>query len=392
MVPYRSIFCYAWDIAEVDVSALVDDLKGRHLNTLTLAGSYHAGKFLRPHGRSGRVYFPEDGTAYFKTTSSRYGEIKPLENSLLAERDIFAECCQSAEMDVTAWMVLMHNSRLGLAHPHACVQNAFGDRYIYSLCPSAPAARDYAIAICADVSESYPVSGLTLETPGFLPFVHGYHHEFAMVRQNKWLENLLGLCFCEHCLAGASASGIDAVGLQGRTRAAIDRYLQSDVDYPDDMAAAFWQADTIFDDDLSAFLRWRCRVVERLVADIRAAVRADATVSVIPSVARPTSAAWYEGSDLAGLANVADKLEVCFYEPSPARISSDLFDVTHRLNRTDVLRAVLRPGHPDLKDCESVAAAVATLTSHGVNDISFYSYGHLRTASLDWVGSALAHV
>jgi hypothetical protein len=32
-----------------------------------MAGSYHAGKFLRPHGKSGKVYFPEDGTAYFRT-------------------------------------------------------------------------------------------------------------------------------------------------------------------------------------------------------------------------------------------------------------------------------------------------------------------------------------
>ena len=37
------------------------------LNTVTLAGSYHAGKFLRPHGTAGKVYFPEDGTVYFRT-------------------------------------------------------------------------------------------------------------------------------------------------------------------------------------------------------------------------------------------------------------------------------------------------------------------------------------
>ena len=41
------------------------------LDTVTLAGSYHAGKFLRPHGQSGKVYFPEDGTVYFKANAGR---------------------------------------------------------------------------------------------------------------------------------------------------------------------------------------------------------------------------------------------------------------------------------------------------------------------------------
>ena len=54
------------------------------LDTVTIAGSYHAGKFLRPHGRNGKVYFPEDGTTYFRTDGSRYGAIKPFPNSLLA--------------------------------------------------------------------------------------------------------------------------------------------------------------------------------------------------------------------------------------------------------------------------------------------------------------------
>ena len=387
---YRSMYCYAWDLAEAGVSAVADTLRARHINVITLAGAYHAGKFLRPHGRSGKVYFPEDGTAYFKTRPDRYGAIKPVENSLLAERDIFDECCRLDGMGVTAWMVLMHNSRLGQAHPEACVENAFGDRYIYNLCPAAPAARAYATALCADIADAYPVIGLTLETPGFLPFQHGYHHEFGLVRQNAWLDNHLGLCFCAHCREGARADDIDAEALRHRVRAAIDSYLASDVDHDDDMAAAYWLSDIVLDPDLGRFLRWRCRTVESLIAEIRAAVRPDATVAVIPSVARPTAGGWYEGSDLAGLARVADRVEVCFYEPSVARIRSDLHDAARRVGDVGVLRGVLRPGHPDLTCEDQVIAAVRALHDGGVSDISFYNYGHLRAASLDWMGTALA--
>lgn len=384
------MYCYAWDLKDVGVTAFAEELRARHLNTITLACAYHAGKFLRPHGQSGKVYFPEDGTAYFRFHDARYGDIKPQANHLTDEQDILSECCSLADMPVNAWMVLMHNSRLGARHAEACVANAFGDRFIYSLCPATPAAREYAVALCQDVSDGYPVAGLTLETPGFLPFEHGYHHEFALLRQNAWLNNLLGLCFCDHCTAGAAAAGIDAAGLRGRVAAMIDGYLASDIDYDDDMADAFWLADIVTDPDLGRFLTWRCGVVESLIGEIRQAVRDDCVISVLPSVARPTAGAWYEGSDLAGLTRVADCLEVCFYEPGPERIRADLHDVMRRVGDVGRLRAVLRPSHPDLRNGDMVAQAVQTLSAAGIEDVGFYNYGHLRPASLDWMAAALS--
>ena len=174
------------------------------LDTVTYAGSYHAGKFLRPHGKGGKVYFPEDGTVYFKADPRRYGAIKPVANSHAAERRCPARTHPDrGGMAVNVWLVLLHNTLLGMAHPQACVANAFGDRYVYSLCPSAPDARAYAVGLARDVTESYPVSGLSLETPGFPPYSHGFHHEFALNRPNRWLDSQLGLCFCDHCIAGA---------------------------------------------------------------------------------------------------------------------------------------------------------------------------------------------
>jgi hypothetical protein len=388
-VANRAMFCYSWDLAEAGVAAVAEDLRAKHINTITLAGAYHAGKFIRPHGSAGKIYFPEDGTAYFKFRPKRYGAITPHANSALAERDIFAECCELPDMQVNAWMVLMHNSRLGTEHPEACVKNAFGDRYIYNLCPANPAAREYAVALCQDITDAYPVMGLSLETPGFLPFVHGYHHEFGLMQQNIWLNNILGLCFCDHCVTGAKAADIDAEDLRRRLAQAVENYLASDIDFEDDMAEAFWRADLQLDPDLHDFLNWRCRVVESLIGEIRGAVRDDAMVSVIPSVDRPSAGAWYEGSDLAGLATVADKVEVCCYEPSVARIRSDMHDVIRRVGDVGRLRAILRPGYPDLGDAAAVRQAVTALTDVGIVDIGFYNYGHLRRASLDWMGAAL---
>ena len=294
---YKAIYTYAWDLAEAGLGAALDRFTALGLDTVTIAGSYHAGKFLRPHGKSGKVVFPEDGTVYFKPDPKRYGAIKPVPNSMIASGlDMVGALAAQDRMATNVWLVLLHNTRLGAAHPEATVANAFGDRYVYNLCPSAPEARAYAIGLARDVTEAYPVAGVSIETPGFLPYAHGFHHEFALNRPNRWLDAQLGLCFCPHCTAGAKRAGIDVEALRSQVVNDVEAYLASDVNFPDDMGEAFWLADVHADGNLRAFLDWRCSVVTSLVGEIRAAVRKDATVAVIPSVARPTAGAWYEGS------------------------------------------------------------------------------------------------
>lgn len=386
---YKAIYTYAWDLAEAGVGAAVDEFRTLGLDTVTIAGSYHAGKFLRPHGIGGKVYFPEDGTVYFKADPSRYGAIKPVANSLLKERDVMRELTGHGGIKVNVWMVLLHNTLLGMAHPDSAVRNAFGDPYFYNLCPSAPAARAYAVGLARDVTESYPVFSLSLEAPGFTPYAHGYHHEFALNRPNKWLDTRLGLCFCDHCVAGAERAGIDARRLKAQVAADVSAYLDSDIDFPDDMAEAFWLADVASDGDLRRYLDFRRAVVTSLVAEIRKAVRKDVTVAVIPSVARPTGGAWYEGSDLKALAEAAGCIEACFYEPGAARVKADLFDIKRRLGGAGKLRGILRPAFPDLASKGEFLAAVAALREGGVEELAFYNWGHLRLANLGWIADAL---
>jgi hypothetical protein len=210
------------------------------------------------------------------------------------------------------------------------------------------------------------------------------------MKQNRWFENYLGLCFCAHCRAGARSAGVDAERLRIRVREDVESWLLSDFDLPEDMAEAFWLADTRTDGDLGRFLAWRAEVVTSLVREIKAAIRPDALFAVIPSVARPTGGAWYEGSDLQALGAAAGIVEACFYEPTPERVRADAWDVQRRLRSVGKLRGILRPAHPDLNARGAVIAAVAGLKQAGIDDIAFYNYGHLRAASLAWIGAALA--
>lgn len=386
---YKAIYTYAWDLAETGVAAAAGEFRDLGLDTVTFAGSYHAGKFMRPHGKAGKVFFPDDGTVYFRADPSRYGAIRPLPNGPLGHRDLLRELVDESGMAVNVWLVLLHNTRLGMAHPDTVVRNAFGDPYFYNLCPSAPEARAYAIGLAKDVTESYPVCGISMEAPGFTPYAHGYHHEFALLKTNPWLENMLGLCFCQHCITGAEKAGIDARRFKAEVASDIARYLDSDIDYPIDMAEAFWRADLVADGDLRGYLDFRNGVVTSLVTEIRAAVRKDADLAVIPSVARPTGGAWYEGSDLGALAETAGIIEACFYEPSAMRVKSDLFDIRRRLKGKGKLRGILRPSHPDIASKGEFLEAVAGLRAGGVEDVAFYNWGHLRRTNLGWIRDAI---
>jgi hypothetical protein len=53
-------------------------------------------------------------------------------------------------------MVVLRNTRLGEAYRDATVQNAFGDRYVYSLCLN-PQAREYAVNIVCPGTVGTPV-------------------------------------------------------------------------------------------------------------------------------------------------------------------------------------------------------------------------------------------
>ena len=387
-----SMYSYSWDFEENGVSNTVNELKSIGINTVTLASTYHAGKFLRPKSKKNKIYFPEDGTAYFKSDVSRYGSIKPIPHSIFGNGEILSELTEAKDLSVNAWIVLLHNSKLGARNHGSTVHNAFGDPYIYALCPSAPEARAYATGLTKDITENYEINGICIESIGFPPYEHGFHHEMSFVKPNKWLAAYLGLCFCIHCVEGAEKAGVDATNLKATVAGNIENYLSGDIDFPNDMAEAFWLADIAGDIELRKFLDYRSDVVTSLVKEIRNIVRKDVEVAIIPSVARPTGGAWYEGSDLKAIAKITGVIEACFYEQSTERIKADLTDIKRRTGGIGNIKGILRPAYPDLVNEIAVVEAVQALYANGVKDIGFYSYGHIRKQSLKWIESALGSV
>ncbi|WP_035053539.1 hypothetical protein [Andreprevotia chitinilytica] len=381
----RSLYTYSWDIAGRDIKGVVNEILDLGLDGIKLATAYHAGKFIRPPRPGqvgGRVVFPEDGALYFEPTVSRYKALPAHPHSDPAQRRVAYDLAADGRLAMSAWTVLFHNSKLGELHPELTTKNAWGDGYVYALCPMQPAVFDYGVTLATDVAQTLPWQSLTLESPGWAPFNHGYHHEFAQVRSNVWLDTMLGLCFCDACKAAAKDKGIDADGLAGRVRTRVDGYLSANVDAAPDQAGAWLAADLYEDADLAAFVRLRQNRVNEFVRTVREEMPQSVALYVIPTVQRPTAQTWLEGSDLAGLAKVADGVEVPFYEPNAGRVIADAVDTIRRVGDVSKVRAILRPGVPDLGDGAEISAAYNGLKALGVEAFSFYNYGMLRPDSL----------
>lgn len=387
----KAIFTYPWDVLEEGPENTFARIRDLGANTVALASSYHAGKFLRPRAPQRRVYFPEDGTVYFQPDLSRYGLLQPQPNSLVSELDLFQDWeALSPGLDLTAWTVGLHNTRLGQAHPQFCTRNAFGDPYFYSLCPAFPEVRDYLIALCLDIARHESVSTITLETPGWLPYSHGYHHEFALVPLNSWAEHLLALCFSEATCAEGRKDGIDMTTLQRWVGSRLERFLAEPLAPGEHLARPWLAADLLAEPELTAYHRMRCRVVVDLIRAIREALPRRVRLRVILTVQRPTAGCWIEGHDLAALANVADGLDSCAYQSGPAEIFEDSWDVRNRVGDETDLSFVLRPAPPDLASQVEVITAVQALRRLNPSGVAFYNYGFLREAQLGWVRKAFS--
>lgn len=384
----RSLYVYPWDVASQGAREFAAQALGLGLTAATVALGGRAGKFVAAQHRGSRVVFAEEGTVCFEPDPRGYGEIAPVAHSDPALRHAVEDLAADGRLQLRAKLPLLHNPRLAAQHPLHVVRNAWGDAYAHHLCPSSPAALEYALALSADCAR-LPLRGLVLEAPNWLSYAHGHAREFAQAHGNLWLEALLSLCFCSHCRQRAGAADVDADALAARVRARVDAYLAAPVDAAPDQAAAWLLADLLEMPRLAAYLALRHERVAEALAAIRARLPRDREVWAIATTRRPSANAWLEGSPLAALARACDGVEVRFDPADAVRVAADAFDAVQRVGDPARVRAILRPGPPDLGDGAALGAALAALQGAGIGDVGFCHYGRLRPHQLQALGAAL---
>ncbi|MCR8722722.1 hypothetical protein [Frigidibacter sp. ROC022] len=386
-----SVWAYPWDLHDIGADAAATALQAQGANTISMATSYHAGRFLQPGNPKRRIWFPQDGTVYYSVDESRWAdaEIKPLQADIVAsEGDYLAKLVARRDAGgpgVSCWTVCLHNTRLGMAHPDHVMRTAQGDAHLYALCPSSPAARAYVTGMAAEISERYRPDRIELESPDFMGFDHGFHHEkdgLGLLPEDRFL---LGVCFCDHCMARARSAGVPADAARDKVKGLLDAAFARELpepqfpDFPDRALESFRSIP-----ELHAYLLWRSEPVTSLIAEIRAATHPDTRVLVIDF-----AGSWWGGVDLAQVAPQCDGVLYCIYTVPAEEIAPRLDEVRRVIGPDKTLIAGLHLFHPDVAGAADLRGRVraAADTADGFN---FYNLGLVPARRLNWIGAALA--
>lgn len=398
-------FAFPSDLADEGVDAVLENLQERAgLGGIQPAFVYHAARDVFPHNPRRKIHVLERGGHFFPPDRALYDglRIQPRVDPSAMEHDVLRETCERAAergLVVNAWTVFLHADRPGEL-PDCVVRNAFGEPYANDLCPANPDVRAYARALVADVAR-YDVDGIVAESLHYHGLEHGDHHERYFIELGATARYLLGICFCEHCLARAERAGVAGSAVREAVEGELVRVFESS------SAVRHGQVErealgTIAEGALGAYLEVRDETVTSLAAEASEVADAHGKRFVFLELAgavkgyadgKPTGEpaadiAWRLGVDLAGVAAVCPEIEVLGYAADVERLRRDLGAYRSQLGGAR-LSLALRPSPPDCDSPENLAAKVGLARELGVARIDFYHYGFLRLEALDWIRSAL---
>ncbi|GAA0238130.1 family 10 glycosylhydrolase [Haladaptatus pallidirubidus] len=268
-----AVWSYPWALYSCGLDEELERLADIGVDALNVASHYHSVQTLVPRSPDDRfTQYP--GGCYFAPDPNMFTDtpISPRINEVNGRTDALATIVNSAarrDIDVNAWTVCLHNSRLGAAHPEFCVRSAFGDAHDHSLCPSHPEVRTYFAGIVASLAD-YDVSRIDLESIGFPNVFHGhganFGHQKEQVLTTPTERFLLSQCFCEGCRSAARNHPVDMDTVEQRVRELLRDSFRGPNHSPPSFATLIER-----DATLDALVAFRASVIERFVTDLAAA-------------------------------------------------------------------------------------------------------------------------
>ncbi|MGW3340432.1 hypothetical protein ACWDCL_23480 [Streptomyces sp. NPDC001009] len=382
-----SAFVYPWDV-NGDPEA-PGRIAGLGVAQVTLAAAYHSTRALTPRHPRHRIVTAEYAAVlYLPGEQWADRDLRPHPAGDWAPGDAFGEAAAAlagAGLEVHSWVVLAHNSRLGAEHPHACVVNAYGDRYPWAPCVAQPATRAYLAGLAAEAAVRPGASGTELESLGWYGLQHLHAHDkTAGVVLGEAGQYLMSLCFCPACRDGYAEQGLEADELASAVRAALEPVWRGAAD------GDGWRGVErgLGAKTAAATRAWREAVARTLQEEAVAAVRAAAPEGfrvLLHADPVPYHCGANAGVDPAHILSVADGVVV------------PCADGTHRLapfaehaREDTVLAANLTVVRGLGGDPARLAADADRARAEGANELRLYHAGLASDADLAAVREGLA--
>ena len=386
----RSLWLYPWDLHDLGVAETSARMGEIGINMFSLATSYHAGRFLQPGNPRRRIYFPEDGTVYYRPSQELWAghEITPQMAKIVdIEGDYLAALIRQRDKGgpgVSCWTVCLHNTRLGMLHPSHVMRTAHGDPHLYGLCPSSDAVRSYLTTMIHEISHLYQPERIELESPDFMGFSHGFHHEKDGLGLLPEDDFLLGVCFCTHCMTRAGTDGIPAKDARSVVVSLLDAAMTRELPQPQfaDIITLGTEAFAGLP-ELHAYLQWRITSVTSLISEVKSATHPGTRLLLLDA-----EGSWTGGIDLPQLVPHLDGILHCAYFTPPDQIAPLMAQTRAVLGPDRTLIAGFQLFHPTVQDRSDLEARVGQ-AMHSADGVNFYNLGLVPRARLDWIRTAV---
>jgi hypothetical protein len=383
------LFAYPWDILDAGEDAFLDQCAELGVNRVHVAVSYHSGKFLLPRNKRSVVYFPEPGALYFRPGAAEWmGGLEQPVSDLAASGwlERLAAGAAPRGIDLSAWTVFFHNSKLGSRYPELAIQNAFGDVYPFALCPSQPRVQDHGAALCRSLAALGLFVGIDLETVGYLGYRHGYHHDVTAVPLGMAETFLLSLCFCRACRSAGEAAGIEMQALAAEVRRILRRRMLFDdtgnnaAENPENLTTLL-----VMYPWLERLVRLRVNTVTALVKRLAGERETAELAAFTSSFVGSPSNIWMEGISPPDLQNIVESFHLLAYSAEASDVNADLAFFLTMVQDPGRLNLTLNLGLPVTRTFDQAVAKVEYARRKGIHRFSFFNYGLLGEGRLRWI-------
>jgi hypothetical protein len=389
----RAINLFPWDVQSEGAAACLEAIANLGCGTAVLSPNYHRARLFRP--RSPGFYNRPIDWCDFTPTIALYEE-PALLPPVNPDAGCVSACCEAVPaarsngLEVILSVIGCHNTTIGLAHPELCLENAFGDRYAFALCPAQPRVRSHLCSLVRDLSRQFRPDALLLDSFAFLDAVHREHHELMLVSPGAFGKHLLSLCFCPACRERLAREGIDPEAIRTRIKALVAASVARD---PQPRSSE-WERDELTAlllefPELLAVTRARAAAVEELLQQVQQVAREEKVALHAQSglLARPSARAWTEGAGLRVRARFCADIFVQAHFGSAGEAAQDLTWAATILPASRLVLAMMA-GEDHVASEGDLRQRVQTARTVGAAGVCYYNYGLLSPARLAWIRRA----
>lgn len=380
------VWTYPWTVLAADGAEAMAELAARGVGGISVASHYHSVRTFDPKAPGGPQFRSFPGGCFFEPDRRAFDDvpIDPLINDLADAGDPLAEVtarAADADLDVRAWTVLLHNSRLGAENPAYRVESAFGDVHSHSLCPSNPEVRDYFAAVADSLSDC-DIDTIDLESLGFPNALHGHGATFGHSKNHAVTtpagEQLLSQCFCDACQQRADGR-FDIAAAQGRVQDLVTRAVESPSDRVPELSA-------LVDEEplLDRLFSFRASVVEDLLGSI---AEGSGSVPLNYYVADGFGAepgdGWPSGVVFDRVGDQLDRVTALAYTGNPQKARARVRALQSLFDGPVDVGVTLDPAVVDSQAAFEAVASAAREPADG--DLYVYNHTLMTDEHLDWV-------